>query len=76
MGHHLLPDGTFKSDRYEWCPPGFFALKFTDPLARSVIRDYAWSIKFTDPELSVDLYKAADQAALKELSRSVLVGEG
>ena len=56
MGHHLTEDGQFKSDKYDWCPPGFFAMKFTDPLARDVIREYA--IHTGDAELSEDLFQA------------------
>lgn len=58
MGHHLTPDGQFKSDKYAWCPPGFLALKFTDPLARGLILKYADRIERTDPELAEDIYTA------------------
>lgn len=60
MGHHLTDNGTFKSDKYDWCPEGFFALKFTDPDAQKVILQYANSI--SDTELADDLRKAVEQA--------------
>jgi len=53
MGHHLTADGDFKSDKYEWCPPGFFALKFSDQDARLVIHRYA--ARTHDKELADDL---------------------
>ena len=60
MGHHLTEDGTFKSDKYDWCPEGFFALKFTDSLARTAIDVYAWGTD--DEELSDDLWAAMSKA--------------
>lgn len=59
MGHHLTEDGDFKSDKYEWCPKGFFALKFSDLWARSCIRRYARSTE--DAELSDDLLAVCDK---------------
>lgn len=53
MGHHLTKRGTFKSDKYKWCPEGFFALTFTDPEAWDAIRVYATATK--DRELAADL---------------------
>lgn len=58
MGHHLTADGKFKSDKYSWCPSGFFALKFTDPKARHAIEIYAAMVMRTDPELAADLLGA------------------
>ncbi len=67
MGHHLTKDGKFKSDKYDWCPEGFFALKFSDPKARIAIRNYASSIYAQDNELYEDLHIACSNAAdLKE----------
>ena len=63
MGHHLTADEEFKSDKYEWCPAGFFALKFSDPLARKAIRKYA-SLT-TDIELRNDLLAACNTAYLQ-----------
>ena len=60
MGHHLTKDSKFKSDKYDWCPEGFFALKFTDPLAREVILYYAEHTE--DEELAEDLIVACDKA--------------
>lgn len=60
----LTKDGKFKSDKYEWCPEGFFALKFTNPRARDAIRFYALSMTHRDPELAKDL-RAACEAARK-----------
>ena len=56
MGHHLTDRGTFKSDKYDWCPEGFFALKLTDPLARTAARVYADIT--ADEELADDLRAA------------------
>ena len=53
MGHHLTSDKKFKSDKYPWCPEGFFALKFSDPIAREAILYYAGKTK--DAELAEDL---------------------
>jgi len=53
MGHHLTKDGDFKSDKYDWCRKGFFALKFSDPEARKAIRRYAYLTN--DRELADDL---------------------
>lgn len=63
MGHHLTAEGTFKSDKYKWCPEGFFALKFSDPLARKAIRRYAFLT--TDVELRNDLLAACNTAYLQ-----------
>lgn len=56
MGHHLTEDKKFKSDKYAWCPEGFFALKLTDPLAQEAILLYA--NKTGDVELKEDLMEA------------------
>lgn len=56
MGHHLTERGTFKSDKYAWCPEGFFALKLTDPIARLAARLYA--VETSDKELAEDLRAA------------------
>ena len=56
------PEAVFTSDKYEWCPPGFFALKFTDIVARSVIQRYANLIAGRDPELSQRLTAAVEAA--------------
>ena len=66
MGHHLTKDGKFKSDKYSWCPEGFFVLKFTDRIARRVIYEYAtWS---PDQELAEDLLEAL-RVASEEASK-------
>ena len=44
MGHHLTAEGKFKSDKYEWCKEGFFALKLTDPVAQEAALKYATSL--------------------------------
>ncbi len=59
MGEHLTEDKKFKSDKYDWCKVGFFALKFTDPIAQEAILLYAE--KTEDKELAGDL-KAAIEA--------------
>lgn len=56
MGSHLIKDKKFKSDKYGWCPEGFFALKFTDPIAQESILLYA--DKTEDEELAEDLREA------------------
>ncbi len=53
MGHHLDETGEFKSDKYKWCPKGYFALSFDDPLAWPAIREYALTTE--DAELREDL---------------------
>ena len=63
MGHHLTKDGTFKSDKYDWCPPGFFAIKFSDPVGRTAIATYARHT--SDRELAEDLIEAAVIAGRK-----------
>ena len=60
MGHHLTRDNKFKSDKYDWCPEGYFALSFKDPLAWSAIREYALSTM--DLELREDLLAALKEA--------------
>ncbi len=62
MGHHLTRHNKFKSDKYPWCPEGFFALKFTDPIARVAARVYA--LGTDDKELAEDLQVACDHAKL------------
>lgn len=59
---HLTPEGVFKSDKYGWCPPGFFALKFTDIVGRVAIQQYANLIARIDPQLSKDLSAAVEAA--------------
>ncbi|KKN69390.1 hypothetical protein LCGC14_0441170 [marine sediment metagenome] len=60
-GHHLTPEGEFQSDKYkDWCPKGYFALKFTDPMAQLVILHYA-DITL-DEELAFDLRAAVKVA--------------
>ena len=56
MGHHLTEDNKFKSDKYDWCPEGFLALKFTDPVARRSLFEYA--MRTTDQELAGDIFHA------------------
>ena len=56
IGHHLTERKTFKSDKYDWCPEGFFALKFTDPIAQKAILLYAEQTE--DGELAEDLREA------------------
>lgn len=57
MGSHLI-DGEFKSDKYDWCPPGFLALKLSDRFAQPLIWQYANQREIDDKELAQDL-KAA-----------------
>ena len=53
MGHHLTSEGKFKSDKYPWCPEGYFAISFRDKIGWSAIREYALSTH--NQELKDDL---------------------
>ena len=53
---HLTPEGQFKSDKYEWCPQGFFALKLSDPIAQLCALTYA---ELTDQEDLAESLRAA-----------------
>ena len=64
MGHHIDGNGDFKSDKYPWCKPGFFALKFSDRKARVVIRHYAEIT--SDQELAADLITVCDKHSRDE----------
>jgi hypothetical protein len=55
-------EGVFRSDKYAWCPPGFFALKFTDIAARVAIQTYANLIGRRDPALAERLTEAVEAA--------------
>ncbi len=66
MGHHLNKQDEFKSDKYDWCPKGYFALSFKDPLARKAIRLYATLIDDDDEELAADLEVATARAEERE----------
>lgn len=69
MGHHLTKDGDFRSDKYNWCPEGFFALKFSDPKARQAIRRYA---ELTgDSELEEDLITACNKEERVTMSQKL-----
>ena len=57
MGHHII-NGKFKSDKYAWCLPGFFVLKFSNPKARKFILAYA--DETDDKELAEDLRTACE----------------
>lgn len=61
MGEHLV-DGTFKSDKYPWCPAGFVALKLTDKDAQPFLWGYAESHRGRDRSFTEDL-----QAALRNV---------
>ncbi len=55
---HLTQRGVFKSDKYDWCKPGFLALKFTDPLAQDLIEEYAYRRATIDLEFKEDVLTA------------------
>lgn len=55
---HLTDSGEFKSDKYEWCPVGFFPMKFTDPIAQKAIEHYSTLVGAENPELKADLRQA------------------
>jgi hypothetical protein len=57
MGEHLV-DGEFKSDKYDWCPPGFVALKLTDTDAQPFLWGYAESHRSRDSSFTDDLHQA------------------
>lgn len=56
MRHHMTKDGKFKSDKYDWCKEGFFALKLTDPIAQRAVLKYATMTQ--DRDLAADLREA------------------
>lgn len=58
----VCEEDVFQSDKYDWCPPGFFALKFTDIAARVSIQHYANLICRRDPALAVRLSEAVEAA--------------
>ena len=64
MANHLTEDKKFKSDKYAWCPEGFLALKFTDPIAQEAILLYA--DETNDKELAEDLREAVKLARGEE----------
>lgn len=70
MGHHLTELGEFKSDKYPWCPEGFFPLKLTDPIAQRCILMYAGALFFepgdSDTELAEDLRAAVTRQRAKQ----------
>jgi hypothetical protein len=57
MGDHIV-DGEFKSDKYDWCPPGFVALKLTDKDAQPFLWGYAQAHRPRDRGFSDDLETA------------------
>jgi len=61
---HLTEDKVFKSDKYNWCPEGFFPLKLTDTIAQEAILMYAE--KTEDKVLAVDLKEAVRVAREKK----------
>lgn len=65
MGEHLTADGKFKSDKYEWCPPGFLPLKFTDPMAQQFILEYASVRRVVDASFSDDVEEALKNTGFK-----------
>ena len=65
-GPHLTADGQFKSDKYPWCPVGFFALKITDQRAWLPLNLYAMGLAMHgdehDQDLAADLLEAVANA--------------
>jgi len=55
---HLTVSGTFQSDKYKWCPPGFVPLKITDYSARLVLKIYAHLRSSVDGDFERDLMEA------------------
>lgn len=64
---HLTDDGNFKSDKYDWCPEGFLALKFTDHNARVALTVYAELIKNIDHQLSQDILDVCAREGLRKV---------
>ena len=62
---HLTVTGTFQSDKYLWCPPGFVPLKLTDPAARDLLDEYARRRGAIDPEFNRDLREALMKVPVK-----------
>lgn len=55
---NITDSGEFKSDKYDWCPPGFFAIKLTDPIGQLCLLTYA---ELTDQDdLADDLRTAIE----------------
>lgn len=63
MGHHIV-DGDFKSDKYDWCPKGYFPLKTTDRIAQFCMVMYATMCD--DDELALDLFKVVRNKRVEE----------
>ena len=55
---HLTASGTFRSDKYKWCPDGFVPLKLTDPAARDLLAEYARRRGAIDIDFALDLHGA------------------
>lgn len=60
---HVTADGQFKSDKYDWCPPGFLPLKLSDRSAHQSIALYAMRRRKVDPDFSEDLLTCLTLAA-------------
>ena len=54
-GEHLTEEGEFKSDKYEWCPPGFVPFKLADEMAQPFLWGYADVRRTVDQEFADDL---------------------
>ncbi len=63
---HLTQRGVFRSDKYEWCKPGFLALKLTDPDAQDLIAEYADRRIEVDQEFGEDLHTALAKVGYSE----------
>ena len=55
MGHHLLPDGRFQSDKYPALAPDKIVVSFTDPRAHRGLLAVADGYEHHDPELAEDI---------------------
>lgn len=67
MAEHLTADGEFKSDKYDWCPPGFLPLKFTDKKARDLLWLYAERWKKDDPIFAEDIKQALENSGFNPM---------
>lgn len=61
-----LWEGTFRSDKYAWCPPGFVPLKVTDPMAVDLLMMYAIRRREVDEDFSSALSEVLRRGGFPE----------
>lgn len=62
---HLTVTGEFQSDKYPWCPAGFVPIKVADPMAASLLFEYAARREVVDKEFTRDLLEALNNAGIE-----------